>query len=160
MNITKNPVFLAVLATCVVFAVTYYYYNYYCKPTKKKDVNGKKKKECAEINETIIVSSVIAGLITWYTSATYFTDAKTSTNTSVIGGGSEGLPNHSLNKEKNILESGTTDINKMIGSGNMTHPKVPRLDSEDLSRSYNLIGSGVNIPRADLKIPSVLIDYK
>ena len=38
--------------------------------------------------------------------------------------------------------------------------KIPRLDTEDSTRSYNLIGSGVNIPRNDLKIPGVLIDYK
>lgn len=157
MTLTKNPVFLAVLATCVVFAVTYYYYNYYSKPVPKKDdKKNSKKKSGIEINETIIVSSLIAGLITWYIASSYFTNDKTINegNTNIGNNGSLGGGNP-VEKGLRNMEGGARDIN------GFSQTKVPRLDdSEDVTRSYNLIGSGVNIPRADLKIPSVFIDYK
>ena len=46
-----------------------------------------------------------------------------------------------------------------IGGKLNTHPTSIKL-SDDISRSYNLIGSGLNIPRTELNIPNVLIDYK
>jgi len=157
MTLMKNPIFLAVLATCVVFAVTYYYYNYYSKPVPKKDdkKNGKKKSGI-EINETIIVSSLVAGLITWYVASSYFTNSKTISE-ETENNGTNGLLGGVNMAEKSLrnMEGGARDIN------GFSQTKVPRLDdSDDVTRSYNLIGSGVNIPRADLKIPNVLIDYR
>ena len=37
---------------------------------------------------------------------------------------------------------------------------VPNLELDDPHRSYNLVGSGINIPRKDLDIPKIFIDYK
>jgi len=162
MSIMKNPVFLALLATCVVFAVTYYYYNYYSRSndndkvdtqTKlnkqdKKKKNTKKGKDGIILNETIIVSSLVAGLIVWYAASCYF--------------GSETTTITKTNEAADIIgpSQSTPDVSKEIMKGGGGRSRVSRLDSDDSTRSYNLIGSGVNIPRSDLKIPSVLIDYK
>jgi len=160
----KNPVFLALIATCVVFAVTYYYYNYYSRSndndkddtqTKqnkqyKKKKNTKKGKDGIILNETIIVSSLVAGLIVWYAASSYFSNETTITKTNEIAdiiGPSQSTSDIPVSRE--LMKGG--------GGG---RSRVSRLDSDDSTRSYNLIGSGVNIPRSDLKIPSVLIDYK
>lgn len=178
VSIIKNPVFLAVLATCVVFVITYYYYNYYCRNAKKSDKqndkksnkqsesNGEsknakdiKKKDGIEINEIMILSSIIAGLVTWYIASSYFGNDKTlgqleglsdpTDQAGIVGRTQTGGANAGFNQKNSGLNM---DRSKM--------QKIPHLDSDDVTRSYNLIGSGVNIPRSDLKIPSVLIDYR
>lgn len=70
------------------------------------------------------------------------------------------------NFENMQLKGGTNGFlnigNKSIGSHNHINTKshVPHISSDDPTRSYNLIGSGLNIPRSELKIPNVLIDYR
>ena len=185
MSIMKNPIFLALLASAVVFAVTYYYYNHYCQPKvdKKGDKKkGKKSEKATEINENMIVGSAIAGLVTWYVASSYFADdSKTSSKNSddLQLGSQDGeqlrtLPDTSdkfqiidtqnpkgsaMSSNANVGALNSTNVSNSQKGGSFVR-KVPSLASDDSTRSYNLIGSGVNIPRSDLKIPSVLIDYK
>jgi len=53
---------------------------------------------------------------------------------------------------------GLNEGNKQLGGRENT--KIPQINGDDPTRSYNLIGSGLNIPRSELKIPNVLIDYR
>lgn len=132
MSIIKNPIILALLASALVFTVTYCYFNY---SKEKKDKKGKKlKKKSAVINETMILSAAITGLITWYVATSYFVEEDEDT--------------------------GLTLSPIQVQTGGVSKSKVPNLESECSDRSYNLLGSGVNIPKTDLKIPNVLIDYK
>lgn len=160
----KNPVVLAIFVAAIVFAAMYYYYNYYGKNEKcDKDTNDKKstnkkskkkeKKKGTIINEIMVISAAVAGLVTWYIVNTYFPQDNISDTDEQKTLESD----HEFNINEPIVQT-------MKGSGtiktNNKMSKIPRLDEEDSTRSYNLIGSGVNIPRTDLKIPSVLIDYK
>ena len=164
MSIIKNPVFLALLATCIVFAVTYCYYNYYArdsvdpkdlkksektdKKTESKNVKNTKKKDGIIINEVMILSSIIAGLVTWYIASSYFADKDARSQAEI-------------DADANTVPINVDDVNKqMVLSGGKNPNKIPHLDSDDATRSYNLIGHGVNIPRSDLKLPKVFIDYK
>lgn len=173
----KNPVFLALLVAGIVFVVTYYYYNYYYDPTKdtknkknkkegkegkeekdgkhsKKDNKKHNKKKGIEINEVMIISATVAGLITWYIASSYFTnDNLNNTSDDVV------VNNNDVNE---VMSDNFTSGRSMRGGSikDRQKNKISHLDSDDSTRSYNMIGSGVNIPRADLKIPSVLIDYK
>lgn len=171
MSIMKNPVILAIIASALVFVVTYYWYN----PTflsdkndkdkKKKDgKNGKDKKKTKEgINETVVISAAIAGLATWYIASSYFTDQQSSDGSatgSAIGsdsGDQSGIlpgTNQGLGQKQQL-----PDI-ELKGGSRQGNSKVPHISSDDPTRSYNLIGSGLNIPRSELNIPNVLIDYK
>lgn len=180
MSIIKHPIILALLTASIVFAITYYYYNYVCASTaKKKSKNGKKEKKIkGEINETIVISSAIAGLIAWYIATSYFTE-KNENNS--LG---EELVGISQNTKPKIMKQATMasipminsrpveNIPNVVGGSSiggdagyefkgklMGGSKTLTVDSEDQRRSYNLIGSGIDIPRSELKIPNVLIDY-
>lgn len=164
MSIMRNPVVLAMLVALIVFVVLYYYYNYYVKNEKGSSINKKiKKKEKKEmiINETMIISAAFAGLVTWYIVTNYFSQNTNSdvTDEQNLLGFDNDIDVNKLNIQE--MEAGTSNKhNKISNKIDNTIVKIPRLDTEDSTRSYNLIGSGVNIPRSDLKIPSVLIDYK
>ena len=99
-----------------------------------------KKKIKKGINETVVISSVIAGLATWYIASSYFTNKQ------------ESDPNESV--PVSVPDTG------LKGGSRIVNSKVPHIESDDPTRSYNLIGSGLNIPRSELAIPNVLIDYK
>jgi cytoskeletal protein RodZ len=166
MTIMKNPVFLAFLATCVVFAVSFYYHNYYDtlykNPDKKKRDKNKKKKKGNEwkINETMVVSSAIAGIVTWFLMSYYFgteEDVDKNTSSSLVGSESESgvvtrNKTNRQNKEqsKNLIDSGQ--------KGGRRATSIPKLEDDDITRSYNLLGTGVSIPK-NLTIPKVLVDY-
>lgn len=184
MSIIKHPVIIALLATAVMFSITYYYYNCDNKTIDEKknknSKNGKKSKKSKNqgINETIVVSSAIVGLIVWYVATIYFTektDETTNINNSNNASNTNGTnTNNELNTNGNtnsvpgkLSELGTVKGTSIIkgtdgglngGHMNITS-KIPRIDSDDPTRSYNLIGSGLDIPRSELKIPNVLIDY-
>lgn len=146
MSITKNPIFLALIASTLVFAVTFYYYNYLNKPVEKKTKHGKKtksdkQKSAIVINETIVLSTAIVGLLTWYIATNYVSSSK------------EG--------EESVVNS-VVDVSKAPDAKGETGTRNEKIEinSSDPTRSYNMIGSGLNIPRSELKIPSVLIDYQ
>jgi hypothetical protein len=147
MSIMKNPVILAIIVSVLVFTVMYYWHNpMFPKDKKKKDTKNKdkdKKKIKKGINETVIISSVIAGLATWYITSSYFTNKPESLETVPVSVPRETVPDTGLKGGSRIVNS-----------------KVPHIESDDPTRSYNLIGSGLNIPRSELSIPNVLIDYK
>jgi hypothetical protein len=165
MSIIKNPVILAIIASTFVFLVMYYWYNPTClsdlNQKKKNNKNGKKKSK-EGLNETVVISSVIAGLASWYIASCYFTDKQ---DISKLSGGSINKSVNDLELEnQNGQETGQKQPLPSNGSlkyGSMSRKsKVPHIGSDDPSRSYNLIGSGLNIPRSELNIPSVLIDFK
>lgn len=173
----KNPVILAIIATALVFTVMYYWYNPSIlgdkndKDKKKKDGKStkeskdKKKTKEGGINETVVISAAIAGLATWYIASSYFTEKQgsdTGRDSSVQGstgsdsGDQSGIltgANQSSVQKQQITDGG-------MKGGSKTTSKVPHISSDDPTRSYNLIGSGLNIPRSELNIPNVLIDYK
>lgn len=175
MSILKNPIFISLLVAGIVFIITYYYYNYYRDSNKDKEKKNKKnekegddgkrtkkdnkkqnKKKGIEINEIMIISAVVAGLIAWYIASSYFTTDKSSNTpdeNNVI----------TMNNDSEVISDTVTGGNRSMKGGSIKDRqknKISHLESDDSTRSYNMIGSGVNIPRADLKIPSVLIDYK
>jgi hypothetical protein len=204
MSIIKHPITLALIATALVFTVTYYYFNNYTKSSddkndktdksdkkkskSKKNKDEKKIKDNVGVNETIVILSAIAGLITWYIATNYFSDKADSdkninlqngsNNNSAISGTS-GINNPTDPTElsqvnqipknefsggpgsktgNNVLKGGSVSTNTNMNAGSNLN-KVPRINSDDPTRSYNLIGSGLDIPRSELKIPNVLIDY-
>jgi hypothetical protein len=171
MSIIKHPITLAFLTAAIVFAVSYYYYNHYNndsdddsgKKKSKGDKKTKNKKKKIGINENTVVLSAIAGLIAWFVANSYFTEKSTkgsdgsdinTEDTSKIG------PKDILKGE---LKGGGTGISlsktDAIGPKVNNTNKIHRIESDDPTRSYNLLGSGLDIPRSELKIPNVLIDY-
>jgi hypothetical protein len=158
MSILKHPVFLALLMAAITFSITYYYFNYHSKPSKSKNAKNKNKKKREKntkdiiINETMVLSSAIAGLIAWYITSHCLTNEQNKLGESDNNGRLEsGIMN---NPVKNPVNNPVKNTQKG-GSSHVSH-----LESDDPTRSYNLIGTGVNIPKGELKIPSVLIDYK
>lgn len=153
----KNPVILAIVASAVVFVVMYYWYNPSMlgekgkKNKEKKSEKDKKKRE--GVNETVIISAAIAGLATWYIASSYFAE---STNQELQNSGDQSQIMSVTGTEKGKILSG----DQVLKGGAGTKTKIPRISSDDPTRSYNLIGSGLNIPRSELNIPPVLIDYK
>jgi Ca2+/Na+ antiporter len=178
MSIIKHPVIIALFTAAIVFVVTYYYYN--CdnktetcdekKSKNSKQKNKKKNKTHVEVNETIVVSSAIAGLVAWYIATVYFTEKTedgTKSGSETDGKNKEGIPQGTSGKVPNLDTTKGVNLDKMTDSGlnrlkggqKNTIDKIPHIDSDDPTRSYNLIGSGLDIPRSELKIPNVLIDY-
>ena len=149
MSIIKNPIVLSGIASALVFIVMYYWYNpsiIVNKDKKKKRWKSnreyKKTKECG-INETIVISEIIAGLTTWYIASSYFTCTQESETV------------NNLENQSNILTKKQKSSPEVIDQ-----VKIPHIKSDDPTRSYNLIGAGLNMPSSGLNIPNVLIDYK
>lgn len=196
MSIIKHPITLALLAAALVFAVTYYYFNNYQKTTlqftgdkddksdksdkkkSKKNKDEKKNNVNGGVNETIIILSAIAGLITWYIATNYFSDKtinlQNESNNNTGSNIQTNIQTNPTNNQTNRVESNQTQVNQMskpginngsktgydaLRGGSISPNKVPHINSDDPTRSYNLIGSGLDIPRSELKIPNVLIDY-
>lgn len=194
MNILKNPIFLAIIASTLVFTVMYYWYNYMSesqnnddKMNKRKRKDKKKISKYGDINETIVLSTAIAGIATWYIASSYFTeqniDTNVDTNTGILDQKQQNDSSTAVVKKittADISVPNTTTISgpgtgpgtgtgtgqkTISGStnqsgGNKNIQSNTLKNSDDISRSYNLIGSGLNIPRSELNIPNVLIDYK
>ncbi|AYV77430.1 MAG: hypothetical protein Dasosvirus2_26 [Dasosvirus sp.] len=144
MKILRNPIVLAIIVGAVVFVLMSYCYK--TTDTKTKDgTNNKKKKKnnkSSSSKETIIISAVIASLVTWYLASTYLCD-------SVVG-------NDATIAELDLGANENPQVQK--SANGQLGGKIPSLSSENnTSRSYNLLGSGLNIPKTEL--PKVLIDY-
>ena len=145
MSFVKNPIILAIIMSAIVFLVLTYFSTEENdkgegekggKNEKGKGKKNKKNKKGERLSrESIIVISVIAGLGTWYLSSYMFEE-----------NGKE-----KQNVQGKSPENGVNGVKKQTGGGKL---------SEDSTRSYNLIGSGLNIPRSELKLPQVLIDYQ
>lgn len=159
MSLFKNPIILSFLASSVVFVMTFYYYNYYCenvndKKYSKKNKNDKKysksrkEKKSYVINETMILSSVIIGLSTWYIVTSYLSPEIPSINNTNINSNSNPNPNNNINLSPEETGGVINDVNL---KNNMNLSKQVK--------TYNLVG-GVNMPNSDIDIPNVLIDYK
>lgn len=143
MSFVKNPIILAIVMSAVVFLLL----SYFCtteeeKPDKndKNDNNSndkkskKKKKQDKLSKESIIIISVIAGLGTWYIVSGWMDNNNDESNADIV----------------------KLDPNVAKQTGGTLKGQL----SDDSTRSYNLIGSGLNIPRSELKLPKVLIDYQ
>lgn len=137
MSFIKNPIILAIVMSAIVFLLL----TYFCtedekekdKEKEKGGKNKKKKKQDKLSRESIIIISVITGLGTWYL-VSYWVDGKESKSEDKLDNGNKNQTGGSLLEGRGL--------------------------SEDSTRSYNLIGSGLNIPRSELKLPKVLIDYQ
>lgn len=135
----KNPVLVGFIVSGIVFAIMHYYYDVPKKTGNKKE---DKKNESmitgnASKKEVVIVSSVIAGLLTWFVITQYTKKEKLS---------SDSLP---------VVEL----VQPSLGSNNVkTGNDIPI--NPDNSKIIEQIDLGLNIPKSDIKIPPVLIDYR
>lgn len=135
--------------------------------------------------ETQIIVAVIVGIVTWWIASTYFNKTNDSNKLNkleaITVGGFQGSDNRKLQpglpkstdtnasiqgytnqqkiKPSKLVSNNSTGIQKGGSVKMLKNSKIPRISSDDPTRSYNLIGSGLNIPRSELNIPSVLIDY-
>lgn len=157
MSLLKSPAFFALIATCVVFATSYYYFNYIVpsqdKSNKKSRNKNKKNKpiKYGGVNETIVVSSAIAGLTVWFIASYYFSKESTKVDS---------------DKQKVNVDSSPDTPNGVKQSTESPEPQkggnklrsIPKLEDDDVTRSYNLLGTGISVPKS-LTIPKVLVDY-
>lgn len=166
MSIT-NPIILAIIAGSVAYVLMLYF----CKDSdddKKKSKKGKSKsKKSKTSNEMIIIVPVIIAIGTWFLASHY-------SNSDASGVGSlESDSDVVIDLQHPGPMPGAASATKVSGLSSMQQNNnpalstlqrggnaVPHISSDDPTRSYNLIGSGINIPRSELKIPSVLIDYQ
>lgn len=141
-SLLKSPVTVSLIVTVAVFLAVSYYYSQNNKETNKN--KKKKKKKVSLFNETSVLSSLIAGLIAWFVMTYYVGDD------AVID----------IEKVPSPAIPPITQMSKMSG-GNVAVKLNPKqeLNSDDPTRSYNLLASGLNIPKNEVKIPSVLINY-
>jgi hypothetical protein len=150
MSLLKNPILLAIVTSVVVFILmSYLYIEKDDEKTKTKN-DKKQKKGKQSCKETAIITAAIAGLAVWYLASTYLGDVAPiddqDNQLEKIGGADK---NSRVQISQNIKQYDGIKTNN-----------IPHISSDDPTRSYNLIGSGLNIPRSELKIPNVLIDYK
>lgn len=158
MSIT-HPIVLAIIAG----ALSYVLMLYLCKEddNKKKSRKGKSKSKKKGTNEMVIIVPGIVALGTWFLASYYLTDNK-ETNPASVGSDSDSLLdlNNIHVPGKGVPVGSMQQNNNPAMATIQKGGKIPHISSDDPTRSYNLIGSGLNIPRSELKIPSVLIDYQ
>ena len=142
MSLIKNPIFLAVIASLVVLVSTYYVYNMtdLIKPNKKQKKKFELSKLKDGLNEIIILSSVMAGLITWFVASKYLSDDDEMDKAVIFEEPSEATFINIKNKE-------------------IKKTRVTQINTDDPTQSINMINTGVNVPKNELNIPNVLIDY-
>lgn len=136
----KNPIVLAITVGVIVFIFMMYYNGEFDKK-KKKQNKEKKKNNAGDSKETSLIVAVIAGIGTWF------------------------LSNYCFDKSSKDSEDYSSDVelelNSIKGGNKIIKNKgIPSISSEEQTRSYNLLGSGLNIPKSELRIPDVLIDYE
>ena len=152
MSLIKNPIFISLIVSSLVFVSFYYVYNF-TNLVKKKNKN-KKKIELSNfkdgINETIILSTAISGLITWFIASKYLDDSDNNDNTNNIDNTKEMI-------FKDFMTDNKSSANIQKNDNNVT--KKISLKNDIQQKSINLINSGVNVPVSEIKIPNVLIDY-
>ena len=179
----KKKIILAIIVGAVVFVCMSYFYNPKVnkKNNKKKDKKDKKKSWVFDDKrETTFLVSAIAALGTWFVVKTYFSDETTSDIVDIRN--MNELNNTGLNIVPSLpsVEDDIVDINQaggfaqsiQNGQNGQSPPTAPTLknspmnnpfvestksQSTGLGKSYNLIGSGLDIPRS--AIPKVLVDY-
>lgn len=156
--IITNPIILAIIAGAVAYVLMMYMYKDKSSNIKKKSKKNKKKKKST--TDAIVIIPVIVAIGTWFITSAYFAEPREeilSKSDSVID---LKLENSAINnkntKSINASQLNNPAIKTLQQGGNA----IPYINSDDPTRSYNLIGSGLNIPRSELKIPSVLIDYQ
>ncbi len=144
MNILKNPIVLAIITGIIIFVAM----TYFNKPKKSKSKQNKpnKSKEkrdnsfFSDTKETNILVAVIAFLATWYIAYSYL-----DTNEKQEGGQNQ------VNQVNQVNEENTVNLS-------VKSRKIPSISTEEVTRSYNILGSGLNVPKNELRLPNVLID--
>jgi hypothetical protein len=155
------------------------------KNSSKKYKNSKNPSKKYSI-ETMIIISAAVGLTVWFATTRYFNP--NTTNNEINTNDVIQKVNINPNLTKNATTTNTINFaqplthtqsngnsfgqgvgrgQQVLAETNFTKPTIAsnksithRIDSEDPTKSYDLIGSGLNIPRSELKIPNVLIDYR
>lgn len=158
MSIT-HPIILAIIAGALSYVLMLYLYKEDDNKKKSRKGKSKSKKKCT--NEMVIIVPGIVTIGTWFITSYYLTDNK-ETNHVSVGSDSDSLVDlNNVNVPGNGIQLGSLQHNNNPAMATIQKGgKIPHISSDDPTRSYNLIGSGLNIPRSELKIPSVLIDYQ
>ena len=142
MSIIKNPIVIALIVSAITFVIATYFFKENTSKLKEKKSKNVKKKKNYIFNETVIISTAIAGMVSWFIASYYLTNGSTKSEV------------------KNNQESKSETMAGVLNAkGGNEKPQISKLSTEDSTRSYNLIGSGLNIPDPNM-IPKVLIDIK
>ena len=146
MKLLKNPVVLAIIVGSVVFIIM----NYFNKPPpedKKRKGNKRRKKnnDAGDTKETSIIIAVLAALVTWYGARCYFSEETVTENSPDV-------------LETRLEPVDNTNVQNLQKAGGINGHLLK--SSSDTVRSYQVLGSGLNIPKGELKIPNVMIDFK
>ena len=129
--ILKHPVTVAIIAGFITYNIC----NHMNKNKKKKHKKYKKQD-----SEKKIIISMIVALVVWFLMSCYNTNPNYNTPIKKISDSID-----------NIVNNGIVANNDQIAQtgGQRTV----------LSKTYNVLGTGINIPQEGLNIPEVLIDY-
>ena len=129
--ILKHPVTVAIIAGFITYNIC----NHMNKNKKKKHKKHKKQD-----SEKKIIISMIVALVVWFLMSCYNTNPNDNTPIKKISDSIDNIVNNSIvSNNDQIAQTG----------GQQTVP----------SKTYNVLGSGINIPQEGLNIPEVLIDY-
>lgn len=140
MDMLKNPIVLALIAGILTYTVMWWMAQDKQNKKKRKGKKGKKdRKESGKMNETNILIAVAVTLATWFVASSYLDDGS------------------SLESQSNGTNSSGLELNNVNQAGSdAPHNNINSVSSEDATRSYNYLNSGLGIPQR--KLPSVLID--
>lgn len=134
--ILKHPVSVSIIAG----VITFFAYDFMNKTQKKKKKRRHTEKKNKKELERKIIISLIVMLFVWFAMSCY------TTNPDKL---------NDINKISDVLDNITNNgnistNNTLAQSGG--HQTIP-------SKTYNILGTGINIPQNGIVIPDVLIDY-
>jgi len=137
-----RPILNAICASFVVYGIMYYVFE-----EKRKKEN---KKTSTYKNETVILTSLIAGLVTWYATTYYLNKDSLPV---IIEENKQVFDNDLQSSSVTLLNT----IANMNEEFNNIHTGGKTLEND---KTIDVADIGLDIPKTDLKIPNVLIDYR
>lgn len=148
MEMFKNPIILSLVAGILTYIIMMWISPTIVEKDKKKDRKNKNKNKNNKsgFTETNVLLSVAVSLGVWFLSHMYLkksgdeSDNGSQNNDGIIDTSSVSLENNVIDIKRGLKGAGGV-INSL---------------SSDVTRSYNLLGTGLEMPKR--KLPSVLID--
>jgi hypothetical protein len=132
----QKSIIVGISISVVTYGGLYYYFNHIRKNDKKNKDNKIKYQ-----NEIMLTVSVLVGLLFWYVSTKYL--------------------NEKNNNDDNLLKiNDIEDLGQNIMNSNSLSGKNINFNlSPVIEKTYSLVEPGLNVPKGELKLPEVLIDY-